>query len=191
MSTYGPRAFLLKSGDRAVIAHAEPGDATALLAFRLASYRDSEYLCTEPDEFTTTLEAQRELIRQHLSRAGQVSLIARVGGDIVGHLTCDNPDRRRLAHTGTIFMAVAKEWRGNGIGSMLMMAAVEWAESNPVLQRLALAVIDENQHALALYRKLGFNEEGRCLRAIRLAGDRYANDVLMFRFVKPQVQGPN
>jgi RimJ/RimL family protein N-acetyltransferase len=69
---------------------------------------------------------------------------------------------------GEIGMMVAAEWRGRGVGTALVAAAIEWARERG-LHKLALSVFPHNQAAIALYRKLGFAEEGRLRRHIRRA----------------------
>jgi len=61
---------------------------------------------------------------------------------------------------GEIGMAVSREWRGRGVGSALMVAAIEWAREQG-LHKLSLSVWPQNAAAIALYRKYGFVEEGR------------------------------
>jgi ribosomal protein S18 acetylase RimI-like enzyme len=41
----------------------------------------------------------------------------------------------------------------------LLQALVEWAEANPLIEKLRLAVLANNETAIGLYRKLGFVEE--------------------------------
>jgi ribosomal protein S18 acetylase RimI-like enzyme len=67
---------------------------------------------------------------------------------------------------GEIGMAVAREWRGLGVGSALMAAAIEWARETG-LHKLSLSVWPYNTAAIALYRKYGFVEEGRRIKQIR------------------------
>ena len=63
-------------------------------------------------------------------------------------------------------MAVAREWRGRGVGSALMAAGIEWARERG-LHKLCLAVFPHNDAGIALYRKFGFVEEGRRVKQIR------------------------
>jgi ribosomal protein S18 acetylase RimI-like enzyme len=65
-------------------------------------------------------------------------------------------------------MAVACEWRGRGVGSALLAAAIEWAREHG-LHKLCLSVFVHNTAAIALYRKLGFVEEGRRVKQYRRA----------------------
>ena len=63
-------------------------------------------------------------------------------------------------------MAVAREWRGRGIGSALMHAAIDWARGSG-LHKLSLSVFAHNTAAIAVYRKFGFVEEGRRVKQYR------------------------
>jgi RimJ/RimL family protein N-acetyltransferase len=83
-------------------------------------------------------------------------LVAEVAGEIVGQI---HVDATRHGF-GEIGMAVAREWRGRGVGSALMAAAIEWARERG-LHKLSLSVFAHNEAAIALYRKFGFVEEGR------------------------------
>src|SRR5919199_151506 len=74
--------------------------------------------------------------------------------------------RRPLTPAHPRLMAVERAWRGRGVGSALMEAALRWAESNRV-EKVSLEVYPTNEAAVALYRKFGFAEEGRMVRQSR------------------------
>jgi ribosomal protein S18 acetylase RimI-like enzyme len=63
-------------------------------------------------------------------------------------------------------MAVAREWRGRGVGSALLAEAIEWAREHG-LHKLSLAVFTHNAAAIALYRKFGFVQEGHRVKQYR------------------------
>lgn len=92
------------------------------------------------------------------------TLVAVAGNEIVGSL---HVDATRFGY-GEIGMAVAREWRGRGVGSALMTAAVEWARERGV-HKLSLGVFAHNRSAIALYEKFGFVEEGRRAKHYRRA----------------------
>ena len=60
-------------------------------------------------------------------------------------------------------MMVAADARGRGVGSALLHAAIEWARGHGA-HKVALQVWPHNEGAIALYRKFGFEEEGRLRR---------------------------
>lgn len=91
------------------------------------------------------------------------TLVAVAGnGDLVGSIHLD-PSRHGFADIG---MAVARDWRGRGVGSALLAAAVDWARDRG-LHKLSLSVFPHNDAAIALYRKHGFVEEGRRVKQLR------------------------
>jgi RimJ/RimL family protein N-acetyltransferase len=63
-------------------------------------------------------------------------------------------------------MMVAEGWRGQGVGSALLERAIQWAIDHDC-PKVALQVWPHNTNAIALYRKFGFQEEGRLRRQYR------------------------
>jgi ribosomal-protein-alanine N-acetyltransferase len=92
------------------------------------------------------------------------TLVAVAGDDIVGWLYVE----RTPFGFGEIGMVVAREWRRRGVGSALVMAAIEWAREGG-LHKLSLSVFAHNTAAIALYRNFGFVEEGRRVKHLRRA----------------------
>jgi RimJ/RimL family protein N-acetyltransferase len=79
---------------------------------------------------------------------------------------------------GEIGMAVARDWRGRGVGSALLTAAVDWARERG-LHKLSLGVFPHNAAAIALYQKFGFVEEGRRLKHYRRANGELWDSIEM------------
>jgi RimJ/RimL family protein N-acetyltransferase len=92
------------------------------------------------------------------------ALVAVAGDDIVGWLHVG----RTPFEFGEIGMLVAREWRGRGVGSALVAAAIAWARERG-LHKLSLSVFAHNRAAIALYHKFGFVEEGRRVKHFRRA----------------------
>src|SRR4051794_11037446 len=58
---------------------------------------------------------------------------------------------------------LASQWRGRGVGSALMAAAIDWAQ-HATAHKVVLQVWPHNEAARALYEKCGFVVEGRLRR---------------------------
>jgi RimJ/RimL family protein N-acetyltransferase len=84
------------------------------------------------------------------------------GGEVIGSIHVGTSGHG----FGEIGMAIAREWRGRGVGSALMAAAIDWAREQG-LHKLSLGVFAHNAAGLALYRKYGFVEEGRRIKQYR------------------------
>jgi ribosomal protein S18 acetylase RimI-like enzyme len=90
----------------------------------------------------------------------RASLVAVHGERVIGHLDVTREGGSVTRHVASIGMAVARDWRGRGVGSALMTEAILWAREAGV-EKLALSVYPDNEVARSLYRKFGFQEEGR------------------------------
>jgi RimJ/RimL family protein N-acetyltransferase len=90
------------------------------------------------------------------------TFVAVAGAELLGSIHV-----ARSSHGyGEIGMAIAREWRGRGVGSALMEASIAWARDEG-MHKLSLSVWPHNAAAIALYRKFGFVEEGRRVKQMR------------------------
>jgi putative acetyltransferase len=117
---------------------------------------------------------------------GFYSLVACVDGEVVGQLGLHTfPNRPRRRHVGEIGMMVRDDWQGKGIGTALMQSAVDLADKWLNLSRLELGVYPDNEPAIKLYNKFGFQIEGtRVGHAFR--DGQYVDTLMMARVRLPQ-----
>ncbi|ARA81181.1 GNAT family N-acetyltransferase [Pseudomonas ficuserectae] len=90
-----------------------------------------------------------------------VKLVALIGGEVIGSLGLEQYSRSRQSHVGAMGMGVASAWQGKSIGSKLLAAALDIADNWMNLHRVELTVFADNEAAQGLYRKYGFEQEGR------------------------------
>ena len=102
-------------------------------------------------------------IEQHYHDAGKIWLRANARASIVGTINFSNGSTRRIAHVGHFGIGLECEWRGVGLGSVLLSRLLQWAEAEPLIEKVALGVFSSNEWAMRLYRKFGFIEEGRSI----------------------------
>ena len=124
----------------------------------------------------------RERLKE--ARDGEVSLVACVGTEVVGHLSLYPYPEPRRRHSGHLGIAVRDDWRRQGVGTKLMEAALDLADNWLGLTRLDLRVLAANEAALGLYRKFGFEVEGTHRRFALRAGE-YADALVMARLKRP------
>ncbi|WP_283184360.1 MULTISPECIES: GNAT family N-acetyltransferase [unclassified Pseudomonas] len=89
-----------------------------------------------------------------------VQLVALHKGTVIGNIGLEQFSRIRRSHAGNLGMGVAVAWQGKGVGSKLLAAALDIADNWMNLQRLELSVYADNEAAIGLYRKFGFDTEG-------------------------------
>ncbi|MBV9251358.1 MAG: GNAT family N-acetyltransferase [Acetobacteraceae bacterium] len=102
-----------------------------------------------------------EQVRESMEKTppGFVRLVAVLDGKIVGRVGLHRLPGRQ-SHVGEIGIGVHNDWRGQGVGTALLKAAVDMADRWLGLRRLQLSVDTENEAAIRLYRRFGFEVEG-------------------------------
>jgi ribosomal protein S18 acetylase RimI-like enzyme len=132
-------------------------------------------------KYLTFLEAPPfELSRQFIGRSiaeGHPHFVAMEGDRVVGWCDVMPRDRPATRHCGVLSIGVLPEWRGSGLGRRLMERALEASRAFPLV-RVELAVRADNARAIALYRNVGFEVEGRRQRAMFVDGIYY-DDIVM------------
>ena len=88
---------------------------------------------------------------------------------VIGWADIRREERAAHQHRGVLGMGVHKDYRGHGIGSLLLEAALAKAKEIGLI-RVDLTVYAGNTAAIALYRKCGFVEEGRIVKGRFLDG---------------------
>ena len=180
------REFVLKNGRRCIIRTAEEADTEKVLKQIISVLEEAEYTITTypEDRADFTVEKEKEWVKKHLDGNSKLLVVAEIDGQIVGSADLHNGERKRIQHVGTVGITVLKEFRSLGVGKALMDALIEWATEHPIIEKIALGVFANNIGAVNLYKKLGFVEEGRKVKEIKIAPDDYIDSILMYKFVK-------
>ncbi|WP_338512404.1 GNAT family N-acetyltransferase [Pseudomonas trivialis] len=125
-----------------------------------------------------SVEAWRK--RLVLDNERRLQLVALHGGEVVGQLGLEQYLRVRQSHVGSFGMGVATAWQGKGVGSRLLAVALDVADNWMNLHRVELTVYADNEAAHHLYRKFGFEVEGR-LRDYALRDGVFVDTLSMAR----------
>ena len=89
-------------------------------------------------------------------------LVALRGGKLVGQLGLEALQSPRRRHVATLGMGVKAAAQRTGVGSALVVAAIEACEQWMNISRIELYVYTQNKAAVGLYQKHGFVVEGTC-----------------------------
>jgi len=102
------------------------------------------------------------------------SIVAVADSQIIGMIHVE-VSRHGFAEFG---MLVDREWRGSGVGSGLLQAAIDWSRDQG-LHKLCLEVFAHNTAGIALYRKYGFVDEGHRVRQYRRVSGELWDSIVM------------
>ena len=161
------------------------------LKIRRAEADDGSEICEmfeSPKVYSGTMQVpypSREYWRRRLSENAQSvhTLVGIIDDRIVGMVTVVTfPERPRRKHVGVIAICVDGDWQGKGVGAALMRAIVDLADNWLSLTRLELEVYADNEAAIHLYERFGFEVEGT-LRRHAFRDGEYVDSKVMGRLL--------
>jgi putative acetyltransferase len=119
-----------------------------------------------------------------------LSLAAERDGVVVGTAGLHPAPQIRRRHAALLGISVAREAQGQGVGTALMQALCDYADGWAHILRIELSVFADNERAVALYRRFGFEHEGTH-RAYALRDGVYVDVFFMARLHPhpPQLPG--
>jgi putative acetyltransferase len=127
-----------------------------------------------------------EMWRTRLAELNQpgkldLALVAELHGEVVGSAGLHPAGAAlRRRHAMMLGISVEPSAQGQGVGSALMQALVDYADRWAQVLRLELTVYADNERAIALYTKFGFQREG-LHRGYALRDGRYDDSYSMAR----------
>jgi len=160
MQKFKSKEVKLKNGKSVLIRQTEISDAEKLLNCIKTYIPQSQYIPKLEQEIKLTIEQEEDWINSFLVNNNSLLLVAEYENQIIGNIDLTANRRKVMEHTAVIGMGMLKQYRNSGLGTELLLSVIEWAKQNPILELIWLQVYTENELALNLYRKMGFEENG-------------------------------
>ena len=123
------------------------------------------------------LERIQQFVAGNLQRGGVQFLAVTDADQVIGWCDINRHQTEGYRHAGALGIGLLPAYRGYGIGARLALTAIHAARANGI-ERIELEVWASNTNAVALYRQLGFVEEG-VRRKARFLDGRYDDMVEM------------
>lgn len=156
-------------------------DAENLVNLILQVEKESEYMLMEPGERQLTVEQQAQRIESFQKSHNSTIFVAEKDSQLVGYLFVVGGSARRTAHSVYLVIGILKDFRGLGIGTKLFQQLEEWAVVHNI-HRLELTVVTRNKAGVGLYKKLGFEIEGRKQHSLLINGE-FVNEYYMAKLI--------
>jgi RimJ/RimL family protein N-acetyltransferase len=179
MSRIIPFTVPLPSGELLTIRNPEGEDALALMATLNSVTEEEQFLLLEPGELDLSLEEELAWIFQRNNTDGEIYLMGVLNNEIIGGISLLREPFIRRRHLVRLGMFVAQAHRGKGVGKALMQGALDWAAQQPQIEKIILDVFTHNEPAIGLYRRFGFEAEGRLVRHTKTAHGEYFDEISM------------
>jgi RimJ/RimL family protein N-acetyltransferase len=170
----------LPEGNLVSLRHAGPGDATAEYLSWLNDPEVVMHLETVPQPYTMGM-LQRYIADALADKTSHLFMVCeKATGRPVGTMRVHNVN----AHHGTCNIGIMigdRASRGKGMGTDAYQTGIRFAFGQLGIRKIWEAVNARNLASLAMFRKLGFHEEGRWKAHVR-TGDGYDDKILLSLF---------
>ena len=158
-----------------IIRPTEPKDAAGTAALRRM-----------PGVFENTLglpscrTADSEDFVSHLGPNDHHFVAVLEDGTVIGATGLHLESNPRMRHVGGVGLMVHADYQNMGVGTALLKTLLDLADNWLMLKRVELTVFADNERAIHLYEKLGFEKE--VLKQMTTVRDgKYADEYMMAR----------
>ncbi|MCI8633644.1 MAG: GNAT family N-acetyltransferase [Lachnospiraceae bacterium] len=179
-----PVKIILKNGKEIEIDRAHVRDAKDYCEISNRGYKETRFLSRSMEDEEISLESCISFIEDVEASEKEALVVARYEGRVIGYgdiLACLN--RRKMRHKCNLNVFVAKDSWGLGIGSALMDTLIKFAY-NAGYEKIDLSVAHDNDRAIRLYERFGFEITGREVHAMKHADGQYSDWVFMVKFLR-------
>jgi RimJ/RimL family protein N-acetyltransferase len=147
----------------------------------LVSFRECLDLVARERKFLALIEApplehMRGFVSENIAK-NLPQVVAREGDRVVGWCDILPGWHHALRHCGSVGMGLLPQYRGRGLGQRLLEACLTRAKDVGI-SRIELEARADNEHALRLYRRMGFEFEGTKRRGMKVDG-HYVDTIAM------------
>lgn len=154
-----------------------PGDAKKVIEYLNIVANQTTNLTFGSDDCKLNEIQEMELIQEINNDFNSIMIVAKDMDQIVGMVSLKGNSKKRLKHHANLGISVLKDYWNLGIGTNLMAAAIGYAVETG-LEIIDLEVVTNNEAAIALYEKFGFEVIGKYNNFLKI-DDNYLDVYLM------------
>lgn len=176
--------FLAKNGKTFTIRQPTENSARGIIDYLRILLVSTDQIVTSLQDFNIDIAGGRSFINDANRNPNMLVLIAEIDYQIVGYLEFNADFKIKTSHTGSFIVNVHPDFQGNGIGSALIKTLLSWVHQNRTIEKVGLKVIETNEIAINLFKKLGFIQEGRHVKAVKQPTGEYVDILQMYLWMK-------
>lgn len=162
----------------AVIRKAAVSDAENILEYCKAVGAETDNLTFGAEGISLTVEKEREYLKSFTDSDKQLYLVAEENNAIVGTAVFSGLSKARLSHRAEISISVKKAMWGNHIGTRFMERIIDFAKNTAHTEIISLEVRSDNERAISLYRRFGFEKIGTFDGYMKVNGKDVCCDIM-------------
>lgn len=159
----------LKDGSSVILRYPVVEDADKLRQFINAIVNEDTYILLNQEQSENDEKAHIAAMISLMHQDMAVKICAFDGERIVAAVDITRHHYKQN-HVGRFGISISSEYRGKGLGRIMMVEGLEQAKEHLGLKMMKLSCYAENIPGQNLYKSLGFTEYGRLPEAIQYKG---------------------
>ncbi|MGA2911096.1 MAG: GNAT family N-acetyltransferase [Candidatus Levyibacteriota bacterium] len=173
-----------KTGKEVVIRYPEKDDVTEMMRYINDLSKEKTFIRFQGEQ--TSFEEESKYLKgilANIKNKKAVQFLVFLGNELIANSDIHMLDKTEK-HVGIFGIAVARDYRNEGIGKLLMDLLFEEAKKEiPDLRIVTLGVYATNSIAQNLYKKMGFVEYGKLPNGI-IRNNNFEDAILMYKNIK-------
>ncbi|MCL5019447.1 MAG: GNAT family N-acetyltransferase [Patescibacteria group bacterium] len=173
-----------KTGKEIIIRYPEIDDVVEMTRYINELSKEKTFITFQGEEITE--ESEKEYLKGYLKKISEktaIKLLTIYNYKIIG-ISDIHLGERTVKHIGIFGITVAREFRNEGVGKLLMEKVFEEAvREMPTLKIVSLEVFAKNSIARRIYQGFGFTEYGLLPNGI-MRDNTFEDAILMYKNIK-------
>lgn len=177
------KKIVLKDGREAIFKTPEISDAEAMLKYIIKACGETEFLTRYPEEWVgASIDAEEAWIKKLRDSEHSFCITCFVDGEIGGNCELVFNGGMKTSHRATVMIAILKDYWNLGIGSAMFHDMLAEAQRRSV-EILELELVEENERALHLYEKFGFEVVAKKPKYFKFKDGTYHSELYMQKYL--------
>lgn len=177
------KEVFLNDGRKVILKSHEVDEAQDVIRMVRDCSSETHFVLNYPEDVDErlTVDGEREWIQGRLDSPNGVTIgVYDDKGRCVGNcgLEPEMGYRMKTKHRCAFGIGVMKEYCNSGLGTILLTELKDCAKKMGY-EQIDLGVFSDNDRAVHLYTKMGFEESGRIKNAFKLKNGTYCDEILM------------
>jgi len=177
---YPKKAIRLKDGREAILRSPQIDDAAQMLEYLRTTASETEFVIRYPEECDESVAQEAAFLQKIIESPLNMMILCEVDGKVAGNCQLMLHGRLKTKHRAGVAIALTREFWGLGIGTAMFEEMIRVAREHGIRQ-MELEVIEGNERAMVLYRKMGFEVAAAKPDAIRLKDGTLLKEFIMIK----------
>lgn len=173
----------LKDGTTCILRSPNENDAEEMIEYLKISSDETHFMVRYSEEIDITIDKEIEILKENLNSKTNMMIAAFIDNQVAGSVGINCVGNRiKQKHRAVFGISIKKKYWNNGIGNAFVKEVINQAKEFGY-EQIELGVFSDNEKAIALYKKHGFEVWGNVKNAFKLKDGTYHDEIIMGKII--------